>query len=544
MPTILSYGQEEGHWYLLTEWIKSPSLRVLSDVRPGVIVDANLFILTVLESCLSTLVEIHALGFIHGEISPGNILADPGVKAPLVYLVDPAPQLDVADPSDTTRRIILGNPTFTAPEVLDGQPATHRADLYALGRVIGEAARLIHADAPDLVQWLAASPAQDRPSTAGEALSIFRSARANESRSTPGILGFSTAQGAIPQETRPQHWLALSTLYSVPVTQQAPLDWGVASRAMSVAMSVPKDGHLESASVPEWEMSKMKSSVHADFSVVAPHLIHAGRHFVVEVWVATSGEGAKMMEQATRGGRMVERGQRSHINLDRDMIITVLLKLPDFEVPDPIETLGWNGDIRNVGFIVKAPASLAPGLYPGSAKLMHGQIPFASIMFDLEVTSSESAIAGSAGLLDSRIHRIARAFASYASQDRAEVLRRVQGIRAVGINIFLDVVSLRCGQDWEREIYKEIDHSDSFFLFWSRNAAQSMWVDREWRYALKQRGLDFINPLPLEGPAFAEPPAALMTKHFNDMILALIKTEDAIRKAEVTRGNDDEVQAW
>jgi hypothetical protein len=177
-----------------------------------------------------------------------------------------------------------------------------------------------------------------------------------------------------------------------------------------------------------------------------------------------------------------------------------------------------------VSFIVKAPASLAPGVYPGIAKLMKGQLPFASIAFDLAVTSPTAKVEAPPEPLKARVQRIARAFASYASQDRAEVLRRVQGIQATGMDVFLDVVNLRSGQDWE------IDTSDGFFLFWSRNAAQSNWVEREWRYALKQHGLEFISPLALEDPRLTQPPAELSKMHFNDMLLAFIHSEDAIAK--------------
>jgi hypothetical protein len=213
-------------------------------------------------------------------------------------------------------------------------------------------------------------------------------------------------------------------------------------------------------------------------------------------------------------------------------LITVILKLPDFEVPDAIETMGWNGDIRNVGFIVKAPASLAPGLYPGAAKLMQGQIPFASIMFDLEIVSPQGRAEGPAIPLSLHVQRIARAFASYASLDRVEVLRRVQGIQAAGTRVFLDIVNLRSGQDWEKALSHEIDASDGLFLFWSRNAAESAWVEREWRYALERRGLDFINPLALEDPRLVAPPAELRSKHFNDMLLAFIKAEEAFHKGD------------
>src|ERR1019366_3096743 len=215
-----------------------------------------------------------------------------------------------------------------------------------------------------------------------------------------------------------------TSLVQIPHPSRAPS--AQATNALSVPAPQPAIGWLEASAaysvpVPQPAMKALASN--ADVSVIAPNLIQAGRHFVVEVWVAQSDDRSAMLDQATRAGRMIERGGRSHINLDRDTIITVIMKLPDFEVPDPIETLGWNGDIRNVGFIVRAPESLAPGIYPGSAKLMQGQIPFASIVFDLEVASHEGPVDASSRPLSLHVQRIARAFASYASQDRGEVLR-------------------------------------------------------------------------------------------------------------------------
>jgi TIR domain/Protein kinase domain len=547
-PTILDCGRDGGLTYLITEWIGSPSLRTLLDHDRRPIADPDEFLRVLFTRSLSALAEFHARGFVHGDISPGNILADPSAKFPVVYLVDPAPQFDLPDPSDPTRRLILGNPHFCAPEVLSGEAVSARADLFALGTVIEEAARILGAVAPGPASRLTAARPEDRPASAEEALALLQDKR-------PQAVEISPTAGPASTDA----WTAVSAAVSVPIPQKVTEAWNAptvlapvgmpsarseeataptnavsvpavptATEAPTIVLSVPASPAAASTA-PTVALS-VPSRLLADFSVVAPKLIELGRNFVVEVWVAPSGRSAEMLAEATRSGRMIERGNRSHINLERDTVITVLLKLPDFEVPDPMEMLGWDSDIRNVSFIVKAPASLAPGVYPGIAKLMKGQLPFASIAFDLAVTSSTAKVEALPEPLKARVQRIARAFASYASQDRAEVLRRVQGIQATGMDVFLDVVNLRSGQDWERAIYHEIDTCDGFFLFWSHNAAQSSWVEHEWRYALKQHGLEFISPLALEDPRLTQPPAELKSMHFNDMLLAFIHSEDAIAK--------------
>ena len=258
---------------------------------------------------------------------------------------------------------------------------------------------------------------------------------------------------------------------------------------------------------------------------MAPQFVEAGRHFVIELWVAPSGQHEALLAQAMRPGKMVERAHRAYLDLAKDQVLTAILKLPEFDVDEPIEHLGWNGDIRNIGFMVRAPRELKPGSYPGAIKLLQGQTPFASVWFDLQVAADDAHMPSAPAPAATKIQRITRAFASYASEDRAEVLRRVQGMNAAGVDIFLDIVNLRAGQQWEAALYREIEVTHGFYLFWSHHAKASPWVEKEWRYALDRRGLDFINPLALEDPRNVSPPPELSSKHFNDMMLAFIAYE-------------------
>jgi hypothetical protein len=92
------------------------------------------------------------------------------------------------------------------------------------------------------------------------------------------------------------------------------------------------------------------------------------------------------------------------------------------------------------------------------------------------------------------------------------------------LDIFLDVLSLRSGQDWEQQLRLQIPAKDVFFLFWSANAACSMEVEKEWRLALELRGLEYIDPVPLVDPRESPPPKELASLHFNDLYLAYIQS--------------------
>jgi hypothetical protein len=116
--------------------------------------------------------------------------------------------------------------------------------------------------------------------------------------------------------------------------------------------------------------------------------------------------------------------------------------------------------------------------------------------------------------------KIQSAFASYSTRDKDQVVPRVQGISAAGVDVFLDVVSLRAGERWEESLWKAIKSCDVFYLFWSENARKSRNVEREWRYALQHRGLECFHPIPLQDPHEIPPPEELSSLHFNDVFLA------------------------
>lgn len=114
------------------------------------------------------------------------------------------------------------------------------------------------------------------------------------------------------------------------------------------------------------------------------------------------------------------------------------------------------------------------------------------------------------------------AFASYAEEDRTEVLGRIQGMQKAlpDMDVFIDVARMRSGQDWQAQLGKEIKQRDVLFLFWSRAAAKSRWVNWEWRHALKHKGKEGIDPVPIEPPHLVKPPRKLSSMHFNDWVLA------------------------
>jgi hypothetical protein len=98
-------------------------------------------------------------------------------------------------------------------------------------------------------------------------------------------------------------------------------------------------------------------------------------------------------------------------------------------------------------------------------------------------------------------------FASYSQEDSHVVQRVEAACRALGLDYLREVMSLRSGQDWNDLLFELIEQADIFQLFWSQSAANSPYVEREWRHALQLHSdrRNFIHPVYWTEPMPAAP---------------------------------------
>jgi serine/threonine-protein kinase len=140
--TVFDYGTTEvaGHtsWYMVMEWVAgrtlSEVLRAEGPMRPS-------RALGIVAEIARGLREAHALGVIHRDLKPGNIMlleGEGGEERVKVLDFGIAKNPHGGDETLTHTGTFVGSPRYMSPEQLQGEPVDARSDIYSLGCVLYE----------------------------------------------------------------------------------------------------------------------------------------------------------------------------------------------------------------------------------------------------------------------------------------------------------------------------------------------------------------------------------------------------------------------
>ncbi len=128
---IHAVGEARGLPYLVMEYVDGPSLQERLD-RDGALPVVE--VLRIGAQVAQGLAAAHALGLVHRDVKPANILLENGVAR--VRLTDFGLARAAADRHLTQEGVVAGTPEYMAPEQACGGTVDHRADLFSLGSVL------------------------------------------------------------------------------------------------------------------------------------------------------------------------------------------------------------------------------------------------------------------------------------------------------------------------------------------------------------------------------------------------------------------------
>ena len=277
-------------------------------------------------------------------------------------------------------------------------------------------------------------------------------------------------------------------------------------------------GKKNSDPAPAASVPPVQEPVTADdvqFRGTAPQTINPGEYFPVKIMMYREDDYARADRESAAVADKTKSASSSVFQATRGQQFRISLQSPDIPLDCETQILNWNGKFSTADFEVYLPEDYDRKQLRLQGRVYSGDAVLTDLKLILQIGAVQPVNVPCEKVL------LRSAFISYASADRAKVVARIQGIQLAcpDMDLFFDVESLRRGENWESRLYREISGRDLFYLFWSHNAAASDWVQKELQYALSQKTVDYIEPIPLEGPDICPPPESLMGKHFNDWTL-------------------------
>jgi len=276
------------------------------------------------------------------------------------------------------------------------------------------------------------------------------------------------------------------------------------------------------------------SSRPVDISAFAPAEIARGDDALVQVYLHRPEQQLVAVQLAQESDPSAARRGVTTLLVEaaEGQRIDIFLNAPGATIDQPAQFLVWYGEPRACQFVMNVPLELAKNALPVTATVSVNGGPAGSLRFMLPVVRRAEDAVDRVEIKGHAARRYSRAFLSYASPDRAEVLKRAQALKAARIEFFQDLLSLEPGERWEKRLYEEIDRCDLFLLFWSSHARASEWVKKETDLALKRHNGDDsaapdIVPIVLEGPPSPRPHDDWKAIHFNDWLQYVIAAVEA-----------------
>ncbi len=136
---VYATGEVDGIRYIAMRYVNGPTLRDLVDDESPLDPRRSLSILSQVASALD---EAHAIGLVHRDIKPGNVLIARGGASEFrehAYLTDFGVSKYTGSESDFTRTgQFVGTSLYAAPEQIKGEQVDGRTDVYAFGCVLFE----------------------------------------------------------------------------------------------------------------------------------------------------------------------------------------------------------------------------------------------------------------------------------------------------------------------------------------------------------------------------------------------------------------------
>ncbi len=248
-------------------------------------------------------------------------------------------------------------------------------------------------------------------------------------------------------------------------------------------------------------------------SAYAPAEIMPYKHFIVRVFIHRP-EDSNTIDQSVKevDKTAVKKAYKPlDIPIKAGDRITIQLSMTDgVAIDEPIKNTVWRGHYIVCDFGCEITKKNIHSVL-GKTIIAINSVPCGDLKFTLDVVLTETPKV----YAPVETRRYSKIFISYAHADYSQVRGIAEGCKMNGSDYFFDRHTLQAGDIFKDKILQYIDNADLFVLCWSKNAAESEWVQIERKHALEliERGNHQLAIYPLSMPPEAPLPADMSDKY-------------------------------
>jgi len=257
---------------------------------------------------------------------------------------------------------------------------------------------------------------------------------------------------------------------------------------------------------------KAKSEI-VNASAYAPAEIMPYKHFIVRVFIHKPEESSTIDLSVKDVDKTAVKKANKPLDIpvkDKDKITVQLSMTEGVAIDEPIQNVVWRGHYIECDFGCELTVKHLNSVL-GKAIMAINNVPCGDLKFTLDVVSTETTKV----YAPVETRRYSKIFISYAHADYSQVRGIAEGCKMNGTDYFFDRHTLQAGDIFKDKILQYIDNADLFVLCWSKNAAESEWVQIERKHALEliERGNHRLAIYPLSMPPEAPLPEDMSDKY-------------------------------
>lgn len=461
--------------------------------------NSELFAEKVVLSILSGLTALHDAGYIHCDISSSNIIitSDGHIKLINFGLAKRINSLAIDDNSLTTTGMFMGKSEYAAPELLLGDIAhqNQTSDIYAVGILLYQCITG-HTPFDGLHHEILQKQINERiplDTFKNKDLRNIIATACNKSQElryqSLGEMRMALEKKRMPIASRTP--LILKVLTAPIAIIAAPISKAVscinsAVNAVKERKRQPKQHGISYRSAYDTFDTDLTYS-----SIYAPAEVKSKSHMQIQVYLHLYEEIEKVKALAQESDKNAER--RDYIPLQcklkrGDKVDVSLSIYGETLLKSDKKSVVWHGHFTKCSFDYFVPKDIDVDELSCVALLTVNEIPVGEMRFITKIVESPRK-------LNPEIiaHKYNKVFISYAHKDQAKVRSFHEGLKLAGIEHFFDRAYLKTGDIFPQVIQDYINSADLFVLFWSENAAQSDYVQKERTQAL-ERAFPQVRP--------------------------------------------------